>query len=111
MAFGRISGQSWPFQSNRDLRRITPVKPLLHEVCKHVFCVGVSEYQGLNPSEDVFGLDHHPDRFLADSLSDMSYFISSFSLPQAHSRVINTMAETGHIFLIFSALTLFNRVI
>lgn len=69
------------------------------------------EYQGLNPSEDVFGIDHRPDRFLADSLSDMSYFISSFSLPQAHSRVINTLAGTGHIFLIFSALTLFNRVI
>ncbi len=73
-------------------------------------CVGSMD-QGLNPSEDVFGLDHHPNRFLADSLSDMSYFISSFSLPETHSRVINTTAGTGHIFLIFRALTLFNRVI
>lgn len=75
------------------------------------FVCGGSENRGLNPSEDVFGLDHHPDRFLADSLSDTSYFISSFSLPQAHSRVINTTAGMAHIFLIFSALTLFNRVI
>lgn len=64
----------------------------------------------LNPSEDVFGLDHRAHRSLADSHSDMSYFISGFSLLPPHSAVINTNMWTAHIFLTFSALTLFNRV-
>lgn len=87
-----------------------PANPCGVRCVRMLLCVG-SEDQGLNPSEDVFGLDHNTDRFLADSPSDMSYFISSFSLPPAHSCVINSMAGTGHIFLIFSVLPLFNRVI
>lgn len=81
-------------------------------VCIHVCaCEGHrSEEEGLNPSEDVFGLDHPADRSLADSLSDTSYFISGFGLLQAHSAVINMACRTARIFLTFSALTLFNRV-
>lgn len=64
----------------------------------------------LNPSEDVFGLDHRAHRSLADSHSDTSYFISGFGLLPPHSAVINTSMGMAHIFLTFSALTLFNRV-
>ena len=64
----------------------------------------------LNPSEDVFGLDHRAHRSLADSHSDTSYFISGFGLLPPHSTVINTSMGMAHIFLTFSALTLFNRV-
>lgn len=63
-----------------------------------------------NPSEDVFGLDHRAHRSLADSHSDTSYFISGFGLLPPHCAVINTSMGMAHIFLTFSALTLFNRV-
>lgn len=52
----------------------------------------------LNPSEDVFGLDHQAHRSLADSHSDMSYFISGFGLLPPHSAVINTSMGMALIF-------------
>lgn len=55
-------------------------------------------------------LDQQAHRSLTDSYSDMSYFISGFGLPPPHFSLINTGTGRAHIFLTFSALTLFNRV-
>ena len=66
--------------------------------------------RGLNPGEDVLGLDHGAHRSLADSHSDTSYFISGFGLLPPNFTVINSDIGIAHIFLTFSALTLFNRV-
>lgn len=90
---------------------VTPALPSHHPLVMMGCVRGAQEGStSLNPSEDVFGLDHRAHRSLADSHSDTSYFISGFGVLPPHSAVINTSMGMAHIFLTFSALTLFNRV-